>query len=107
MLQSRKVPTMHEGNTRQRSSHALLATLTPLVQSSQKNNIRSRPQIHVTLLENHLRSNRHTTKPKYSLPPMNRWTNRTNECLGGTIPLKLGKRKTRQLGRLPSISQVH
>src|SRR5712671_4980337 len=106
MFQGRKVPTMHKGNTQRRSSHTLLTTSTPLVRNPQENNIRSRPQVHVTFLENHLRGDRYTTKPKHSLPPTNRRSNRTNERLGRTIPTKLGKRKTRQLGRLPSTSQV-
>src|SRR5882672_8738434 len=106
MLQGHEVPTMHKGNTRQRSSHALLTTFTPLVRYSQENNIRSRPQIHITFLENHLRSDRYTTKPEHSLPPTNRWSNGTNEHLGRTIPMELGERKTRQLGRLPPISRV-
>src|SRR5712671_3429006 len=106
MLQGHKVPTMHKGNTWRRSSHTLLTTSTPLVWNPQKNNIQSRPQIHITFLENHLRSDRYTTKPEHSLPPMNRWSNGTNEHLGRTIPTELGERKTRQLGRLPPISRV-
>jgi hypothetical protein len=40
----------------------------------------------------------HQTKPFDSIPSTNRWTNGTDEYLGGTISTSMGERKTEQLG---------
>src|SRR5712671_6104669 len=107
MLKSSKVHPLSQDHQWPRHSKRVSETPCALVWNPRTHHLRSRPLLHVTLLQNPMPKSRHKTKPVHGVPSKNRQTDRTDECLGGTIPTSVGHGQAKQLGKATPYSRIH
>jgi hypothetical protein len=78
MLESGSIPTMLHQYYRTRDSPTLPDPHLSLVRTPTKSNQQQRPLIHVTLWQSASNQTWTLPKPVHSIPPTNRWSERTN-----------------------------
>ena len=92
---------------KQGSRKALQRPCLSLHRDSQKNHLRQRHAVHVTVLQRALCPARNQTEYEFGLSPPNRWAVQTNKPNGGDNLMNLLQPPTRQLGRLAQSGPVY
>jgi hypothetical protein len=86
MFEGNQVPSLSKDYRRTRGGQTLPRTPRSPLRITETNHFRQRPTLRQSIRHNPMQGARHTTKPIHRLPSQNRRTDRTDECLAGTIP---------------------
>ncbi len=86
MLPCSHLPTMFRHDHRPWNRPTILRLCLLMVRATHKNDKRPRSQVHLSVWQSAHGKPQHPAKPIYGIPPPDRWTLRTKEPMGGTIP---------------------